>query len=85
MSNGTSLRTAWFVSPGITIENGIKMKIETLKQFFAERPQLSAHGFAKESGISPRLLDYILNGDRTLTERTAAKLLPVMVKYGHVL
>lgn len=58
------------------------MTIENLKQFFSERPQLSAFGFAKESGISPRLLDYILKGERRLTDRTIKKLLPILVKYG---
>ena len=58
------------------------MTTEKLKQFFSERPQLSAFGFAKESGISPRMMDYMLKGERGLTERTIKKLLPVMVKYG---
>ena len=59
------------------------MTIEKLKQFFSERPQLSAFGFAKEAGISPRLMDYILKGKRSLTERSIKKLLPVMIKYGY--
>jgi hypothetical protein len=59
------------------------IEVVALKQFFTDRPQLSAHGFAKESGISPRLLDYILNDEQKLTERTRGKLLPVMVKYGY--
>ncbi len=54
-----------------------------LLQFFADRPQLSAYGFAKEAGISPRLMDYILKGERSLTERTVKKLLPVVIKYGY--
>lgn len=59
------------------------MTAEHLKQFFSERPQLSAFGFAKEAGISPRLMLYLLSGERSLTERTASKLLPVMVRYGY--
>lgn len=56
---------------------------EELLEFFKERPQLSAHGFASEAGISPRLMNYILSGERKLTEKTKQKLLPVMVKYGY--
>lgn len=58
------------------------MTIEQLKQFFSERPQLTAHGTAKEAGISPRLMHYILSRERSLTERTIKKLMPVMIKYG---
>lgn len=59
------------------------MNQETLKQFFKERPQLSYHGFALESGVNPRLLDFIMSGQRRLTERVANLLLPVMAKYGY--
>ena len=59
------------------------MTIDQLRQFFRERPQLSAHGFAKESGISPRLLNYVLKGERTLTEKTVRKIEPVMKVYGY--
>lgn len=58
--------------------------LENLKQFFTDRPQLTPYGFAKEAGVSPRLLDYILNDQRSLTERTWIKLLPVMKKYGFI-
>lgn len=56
---------------------------DKLLEFFNERPQLSAHGFAKESGISPRLMDYILNGERPLSEKTKKKILPTLEKYGY--
>lgn len=59
------------------------MTIQQLQKFISERPQLTAHGLAKESGISPRLMDYILNGQRSLTDRTIAKILPVLTKYGY--
>ena len=59
------------------------MTIEQLRHFFEERPQLSAHGFAKESGISPRLMDYILNGQRSLTKKTTEKLRPILIRYGY--
>lgn len=59
------------------------MTTNQLRQFFEERPQLSAYGFAKESGISPRLMDYILAGERALTEKTKQKILPIMIKYGY--
>ena len=54
-----------------------------LSRFFHDRPQLSAHGFAKESGISPRLLDYILNKQRSLTKKTIDKIMPILIKYGY--
>lgn len=57
--------------------------LSQLLQFFTDRPQLSAYGFARESGISPRLLDYVLKGERSLTEKTVKKILPVMIKYGY--
>lgn len=56
---------------------------QKLLEFFNERPQLSAHGFAKEAGISPRLMNYILTGGRALTNRTKQKLLPILRKYGY--
>lgn len=59
------------------------MTIEQLKQFFQERPQLTAFGTAKECGISPRLLDYILNDKRSLTCRTIEKLKTTLKKYGY--
>jgi len=60
------------------------MTTSDLRQFFAERPQLSPYGFAKEvKTISPRLLDYILKGKRTLTLRTQKKIIHTMMKYGY--
>ena len=56
---------------------------DQLLEFFNERPQLSPHGFAKEAGISPRLMDYIIKGERSLTKRTKKIILPFMVKYGY--
>lgn len=64
------------------LKTAIKMTREQLQQFFHERPQLTAHGFAKEASISPRMMDYLLNSKRNLTKKTADKLLPVMIKYG---
>lgn len=59
------------------------MTTNKLLQFFENRPQLSAHGFAKEVGISPRLMAYILKGERPLTEKTVKKILPILIKYGY--
>lgn len=60
------------------------MTIQQLQQFFHDRPQLSAHGFAKEAGISPRLMDYVLKEERSLTEKTVKKIMPVLIKYGYL-
>lgn len=59
------------------------MTIQQLQKFMSERPLLTAHGLARESGISPRLMDYIIKGERTLTDRTTDKLYPVLKKYGY--
>lgn len=53
-----------------------------LQTFFTSRPSLSKEGVCREAGISTSLLDYILRGQRKLTAKTWAKLLPVLVKYG---
>ena len=58
------------------------MTRQDLKDFFNQRPALAKEPFAEESGISHRLLFYLLEEKRNLTERTAKKLLPVMRKYG---
>lgn len=59
------------------------MTIQHVQKFFRERPQLTAHGFAIEAGISPRLLAYVLKEEKSLTKRTINKLLPIMIKYGY--
>ena len=60
------------------------MTPSNLSQFFQNRPALSKAEFAREAGVSVRLIDYILNGKRTLTPATAEKIRPVMVRYGWV-
>lgn len=59
------------------------MTLETLTQFFTDHPQLSYHGFAKEAGVNPKLLDMVMNRQRNLTPRVAALLQPIMVQYGY--
>ena len=59
------------------------LTVSDLKDFLKSRSALSVSAFCREAGVSKRLLDYILNGERTLTDETAAKLLPVMKKYGY--
>lgn len=59
------------------------MTLSQLLQFFTDRPHLSAHGFALEAGISPRLMGYILTGERSLTEKTVKKIMPILIKYGY--
>ena len=58
------------------------MTPSNLNQFFTNRPALSKAEFAREAGVSVRLLDYILEGKRNLTPATADKIRPVMVRYG---
>ena len=57
--------------------------VSDLKKFLESRSALSVSAFCREAGVSKRLLDYILNGERTLTDETIYKLLPVMRKYGY--
>lgn len=59
------------------------MNKQNLEQFLKERPSLSKRGLAREADISYQLIDYIIAGERTLTEETAKKLKPVMKKYGY--
>ena len=59
------------------------MNKEDLQKFLESRPALSKSAFAREAGISHQLIDYILAGKRNLTNETAAKLLPIMIKYGY--
>lgn len=61
------------------------MTLTQLQHFFSERPQLSAQGTALECGLSPRLVAYILTGERALTKRSIEKLMPILIKYGYVL
>ena len=58
------------------------MTKKDLKQFLESRPALSKSAFAREAGVSYQMIDYIIGGKRNLTEETAAKLEPVMRKYG---
>ena len=58
------------------------MTPSNLNQFFTKRPALSKSEFAREAGVSVRLLDYTLEGKRKLTPATADKIRPVMVRYG---
>ena len=58
------------------------MTPSNLSQFFDNRPALKKVKFAREAGVSVRLLDYILEGKRNLTPATAEKIRPVMARYG---
>jgi hypothetical protein len=59
------------------------MDINEIKVFFQERPSLNKTGFCQEVGISKGLLDMMLRDDRSLTEETKKKLLPILKKYGY--
>jgi plasmid maintenance system antidote protein VapI len=59
------------------------MTPEELSRFFAERPSLSKRGVAREAGISLSLLNYILTGQRNLTEEVSQSLKTVLKKYGY--
>ena len=59
------------------------MTINQLQQFFEKRPLISRNGFSKDSGVSYRLLNYLLTGERKLTTKTIDKMYPLMVHYGY--
>lgn len=58
------------------------MEKSQIKKFLHEHPAINITAFCKEAGITKRYLDYILSGERTLTDETIKKLKPVMEKYG---
>ena len=58
------------------------MNTTQLKEFFTSRPSLSKRGVCREAGISLSLLNYILKGNRALTNEVATKLTPVLNRYG---
>ena len=58
------------------------LTLEQLQKFFENRPTLSPHGISKEADLSGSLVGKILRGERTLSEETISKLLPVLIKYG---
>ena len=58
------------------------MTKQEIQKFIESRSALSVSAFCREAGITKRYLDYILQGERPLTEETAKKLKPVMIKYG---
>ncbi len=58
------------------------MKVSDIENFLESRPAISKSAFCREAGISKRYLDYIVEGERPLTDDTADKLLTVMKKYG---
>lgn len=57
--------------------------IDQLKQFLSERPALSKSGVCREAKISTQQLNYILRGERGLTDNVKNKLIPVLKKYGY--
>jgi len=59
------------------------MTTEQLKQFFEERPRLSLFGFCEDVGTSNTHINNIIKGRYRLTEKTAAKILPLMIHYGY--
>lgn len=58
------------------------LTLEQLQKFFEERPSLAPNSIGIEAGYSVGYLNKIMNGDRPLTDSTAQKLLPILIKYG---
>jgi len=53
-----------------------------LKEFFTSRPALSQKKVAEEAGISRRMLYFIYEGERGLTDELWGKLKPILERYG---
>jgi len=53
-----------------------------IQKFLYNRQALNISAFCRETDITTQYLGMILRGDRPLTEETARKLKPVMIKYG---
>jgi plasmid maintenance system antidote protein VapI len=56
--------------------------LDQIRTFLADRPLLTQRGISLESGVSDSLLGKILRGERSMTPDVAAKLEPVLKKYG---
>ena len=56
-----------------------ELTLESLKVFLKSLP--TAQKIEKEAGLQQGYLGKIMAGDRSLTEKTKAKLLPVLQKY----
>ncbi|MEL7586639.1 MAG: hypothetical protein AAGU19_07980 [Prolixibacteraceae bacterium] len=56
--------------------------LDEVKAFLKDRPLLTQRGLSLESGISESMLGKILRGERSMTAEVAAKLEPVLRKYG---
>lgn len=59
------------------------MNVETLKQFFADRPFINRTKFAQSAKISLAHLNRILAGERPLSSNIRKSLLPVMKLAGY--
>lgn len=51
-------------------------------QFFAERPILFPSQIGRAAGVGSAAMYRIMRGDYDLTQRTAEKLLPILLLYG---
>lgn len=59
------------------------MNIQTISKFLESRSAISASAFCREAGFTKRYLDYILEGEKPLTENVIKKIKPIMKKYGY--
>lgn len=59
------------------------MNKKTINQFLSNRPAISVTRLCEEAGITKRYLDYILSGERPLTNSVIKKIRPVMERYGY--
>lgn len=58
------------------------MNKTTLRKFFA-RQGINKKGFCKEAGITPQMVNLIINGDQPITQKTKDKLIHKMKEYGY--
>jgi hypothetical protein len=68
----------------LTMEEELLTKSD-IRKFISERPMVTERGLSLEAGLSESYVNTLLKDDsRNVTENTARKLLPIMLKYGWV-
>lgn len=57
--------------------------LTSLKTFLQTRPSLTPHSLEKEAEIAQGTLAKALSGERGISKKVWARLLPILIKYGY--
>lgn len=60
-----------------------ELTVESLKQFFEERPAISVRGLSEHAGMNGAYLHQILKGTRPLSEKSKKRIFGILKKYGY--